>query len=110
MTRLPALLVLALGLMIAEPITARNTVVWEPVPDRPVSSESRLSQQEDVEVTVHNGSVYITVDHPVKVEVFSILGQLITQRQVEGGTIRLTLGQRGIFILKAGSTAKRINL
>lgn len=63
----------------------------------------------DVQVR-DDGSVYITTDRSAKIEVFSILGQLITSKQVPAGTVRLTLGARGIYILKSGTATRRINL
>ena len=52
----------------------------------------------------------ITVDRPTTVKVFSILGQLITQKQIAAGKVRLHMDTRGIFILKAGGATRRINL
>ncbi len=62
-------------------------------------------------VTVHEGGkVLITTDRPTTVQIFSILGQLITQKQINAGTVRLTMGVRGIYILKADNTTRRISL
>lgn len=89
---------------------ATDTPQWEELPARQPVERELPAQQEAVEVTVRDGAVYITASQPVKVEVFSILGQLITTRRISEGTVRLTLRQRGVYILKAGSVTKRINL
>lgn len=68
------------------------------------------SGRELADVAVADGKVYITVDRPVTVRVFSILGQLITQKQLAPGRHRLTLGNKGIYILKAGADTRRVNI
>lgn len=62
------------------------------------------------DVAVTDGKVTITVDHTVTVRVFSILGQLITQKQLAPGRHRLTLPTKGIYILKAGADTRRISI
>ncbi|MCH5222213.1 MAG: T9SS type A sorting domain-containing protein [Muribaculaceae bacterium] len=85
--------------------------VWEIVTTTDSVAEA-LSQdmtQNRLEIVVRDGFVYITVDAPVKVEVFTILGQLVTSKTLQPGTVRLTLSQRGIYILKGAGATKRIN-
>ncbi len=96
----------------AEPCAAARTPVWETVRDyTPADSESADSlQTPEIEVTVSDGHIYITVTRPVSVEVFTILGQPVASRKLQPGTTRLTLGMKGIFILKGAGTTKRINL
>ncbi|MBO4943209.1 MAG: T9SS type A sorting domain-containing protein [Muribaculaceae bacterium] len=112
MKRILAVILTALGLLAYTPAYATaDNPQWEPVAQRPVSHEQSLpTEQEGLEVVVRDGAVYITVNKPVRVEVFSILGQLITQKNIEEGTVRLTLRHKGIYILKAGSLTRRINL
>lgn len=112
MIRLVAVILLALGLIATTPVyAAGDSPVWEVVSHRPGAREQSLpTDQERLEVVVRDGAVYITVTQPVRIEVFSILGQLITHKKVEEGTVRLTLRHKGIYILKAGSVTKRINL
>ena len=57
-----------------------------------------------------DGTVLISVDQATTIKVYSILGQLITQKQVNAGTVRLHIAARGIYILKAGSATRRISL
>ena len=77
----------------------------------PVEADAADKGAERVDVSVRDGYVYITATGAeVEVKVFSILGQLITRRDVPPGVVRLRLGARGIFILKAGDITRRINL
>ena len=46
----------------------------------------------------------------MKVEVFTILGQLVTNRKVQPGVVRLKLDNRGIYIIKGAGNTRRINL
>jgi len=112
MIRIVAVILLSFGLFAATPaFAAGDSPQWELVLQRPGSDDQSLpTEQEGLEVVVRDGAVYITVTKPVRVEVFSILGQLITHKKIEEGTVRLTLRHKGIYILKAGSMTKRINL
>lgn len=107
------ILIIALMFVLAVPVSeaAAGAPLWEVVTltDMPADNAD-ISRRENVEVEVVEGKILITVDRPVKVEIYSILGQLITSRQVKPGTVRLSLNQRGVYILKAGSTTRRVNL
>ena len=87
---------------------ASNAPVWEVLATGQVDDVPAASEQ--VEVEVKDGKVYISLNKPAKVEVFTILGQLITQKKLEAGVSRLTLHQRGVYILKTGSFTRRINI
>ncbi len=68
------------------------------------------SAQTRLDVAVHNSYIYITVDRPMKIEVFTILGQLVTSKSVVPGTVRLSMGTRGIYIIKGAGSTRRVNL
>ncbi len=79
------------------------------VSDTQPSSSGQASPELEIEVR-DEGVVLISTDRPANIKVFSILGQLITQKNVAAGTVRLRMGARGIYILKAGTTTRRISL
>ncbi len=85
--------------------------VSDPSPDEPLTA-ANVEASPRVDVTVHDGKIYINNTAPtqVKVEVYSILGQMVTQRNVPTGTMRLTLANKGIYIVKVAGTTRRINL
>lgn len=62
------------------------------------------------EIQLRDGYIYITAPAEVTVEVFTILGQPVTRRTIKPGTVRLSLGSRGIYILKGAGTTRRVNL
>ena len=89
---------------------AAGKPVWEVV-SAPDDTQGNVSENAArLDVSVRNGHVYITTNSPVKIEVFTILGQLVTSKSVSAGTVRLTLGHRGVYILKGAGTTKRVNL
>ncbi len=76
----------------------------------PVSPDDGDASSSRLDVTVRDGRIYITVDRHVKIEVFTILGQLVTSRRIAPGTVRLTLGNKGIYIVKGAGSTRRVNL
>lgn len=102
---------LAFALLICAAINiaaAPQAPVWEVVQtETPVGVESTPTT---LDVAVREGVVYISSDSKVKVEVFTILGQLVTAKTVPAGVTKLSLGQRGVYILKVAGTTRRINI
>lgn len=98
--------------------TGADAPVWEHVDNRRTATAAddagtaavELKGGERTDISVRDGIVYIVTDAPLKVEVYSILGQRVTQRQLQPGTSRLTLPRRGLYILKAGAVTRRINI
>ncbi|MDE7154603.1 MAG: T9SS type A sorting domain-containing protein [Muribaculaceae bacterium] len=67
-------------------------------------------EQEGVEITVKDGWVYVTASRTVTIRIFSILGQPIVTETMQPGTYRVHLASRGIYLLRAGSTTRRITI
>lgn len=70
----------------------------------------QLIESEDVEIYVKDGWIYITTPKSISVKIFTILGQLISQKNIPAGTWREHVGTRGIYLLRAGQTTRRITL
>ncbi len=83
---------------------------WEEVASPQPSVVQSLGTENQTEVVVRDGYIYISTQKPVTVKIFSILGQQIHQETVAAGLHRLRLNSKGIFILKAGSLTKRVTL
>lgn len=83
---------------------------WEEMETAPAAVERVEMQGDGIDITVKDGYVYVTTAKPVTVKIFSILGQLISQKAVEPGTWRTRITARGIYILKAGSVTRRITI
>lgn len=82
--------------------------VWEVV--TVTDYQPGTSDSEKLQVESRDGYIYITIESPAEVEVYTILGQLVTRRKLQPGTTRLQLSQRGIYILKSGASTRRVNL
>ena len=105
--------VLLTAVVAAAPAAATGNTpvpVWETVDLNTANVRDEINPRENIDIINRDGVLYITVEQPVKVEIYSILGQLITSRQLKPGTVRLTMPQRGVYILKAGSITRRINI
>lgn len=100
--------VLALGC--AAGAFAASSKTWEEVTAPVPAVTQSLEADGETEVSVHDGYIYIRTDRAVTVKIFSILGQLISQETVKPGLHRIRLSSRGIFILRVGTTTRRITL
>lgn len=81
---------------------------WEEVVRHPQQSEH--VETEDVELATRDGYIYIATTHPVAVKVFTILGQAVAQTTLQPGSFRFKLPAKGIYILKIGSTTRRVTV
>lgn len=77
---------------------------WEQV------DEAAPEPDEEFSAGVRNGYLYVWLARPCQVELFTILGQPVARATLPGGASRLRLPARGIYILKAGSSTKRITM
>lgn len=91
----------------APALVAGQPNVWEKS-RRPRQVEAVADEAMDV--TVVDGYIYVTVQRPVSVKLFSILGQLISNQTLPAGTSRLQVVARGIYILKTDTETRRIKV
>lgn len=99
--------ILLFACLLAAPMTATAQRVWE---EMETTSTITDTPQDQPEITVRGGYVYVTTAKPVTVKIFSILGQLISQKTIPAGTSRTLITARGIYILKAGTVTRRITI
>lgn len=109
--RIP-LLIVVLFLALSAPAhtsAAAGTAVWEVVEQHDPRPDSR-QRTEAPEVVVRQKYIYISTERPETVRVYTILGQLVTSKEIRPGTVRLQLASRGVYILKTDTATLRINL
>lgn len=84
---------------------------WEAVdaPDR-MFTEMRSDPEAPAEMLVREGFIYIATNRAVSVKVFTILGQLISQETLQPGIHRLPMSAKGIYIIKIGSSTRRVTI
>lgn len=101
------IVILSLTLTVA--LAMRATQRWEEVDAPPVALiELQDSDEETAVITVKEGYIYVTSEEKVTVKVFTILGQLISQETLPGGTHRFLMKAKGIYILKIGDRTHRV--
>lgn len=85
---------------------------WESVdvPAHVLPAEQQRTDDNTVEMAVSDGYIYIGSARPVTVKVFTILGQLISQESLPAGTHRLRMTAKGVYILKIGTSTRRVTI
>ena len=91
--------------------TACHIARWEAVdaPDR-MFTEMRSDPEAQAEMAVRENYIYIATPRSVNVKVFTILGQLISQSTLPAGIHRLPMSAKGIYIIKIGSSTRRVTI
>jgi hypothetical protein len=108
MRRLLATLVVTLMVAVATAVGAAP--VWEEVNSPHAAITQTMEMDADTQIAVSDGYIYLWSEKPVTVKLFSILGQLIAQETVKPGLHRLRIASRGIYILRAGTSTRRITI
>ncbi len=83
---------------------------WEVVEVPGQLFTEQRAEGDPVDVVVKDGYLYVACSKTVSVKVFTILGQLISQETLPPGTHRLQMSAKGIYILKVGSSTRRITI
>ena len=71
---------------------------------------STVKSGDPIEVYSNDGFIYIRTPKRVQVQVFTILGQLVSQAYINPGTSQLKIETRGIYIVKVGSVTQKVAL
>ncbi len=108
MRRLLATLIVTMVVAMAS--AAAAAPVWEEVTSPHAAITQTLEMDADTQIAVSDGYIYLWTEKPVTVKLFSILGQLISQETVKPGLHRMRMASRGIYILRAGTTTRRITI
>ena len=84
---------------------------WEQIATAPpVADSSRINSDNAANVSVQDMYIYIELEQPASVKLFTILGQPVSQVQLPAGTSRYKVSARGIYILKIGSVTRRVTI
>lgn len=67
-------------------------------------------QEAPIEVSNKDGSIYIRTPRKVQVVVYTILGQIVTDRTINPGLSELKIGVRGIYLVKIEGQTQKIAL
>ena len=67
-------------------------------------------QEAPIEFSSKDGSIYIRTPRKVQVVVYTILGQIVTDRTINPGLSELKIGVRGIYLVKIEGQTQKIAL
>ncbi|MCM1349538.1 MAG: hypothetical protein NC338_09015 [Firmicutes bacterium] len=94
-----------LTLIITAWVCTAAPVQWEQMDRMP---QVRVEQCDDASLTVSDGWLYVSLRQRTAVKLFTILGQPVVQDVLPAGVHRFRIPTRGIYLLKLGSTTRRI--
>lgn len=69
--------------------------------------ESRLTN-DGIDISSKNGNIIVKLPQKAQVKVFTILGQLVSQAELNAGTSMLKINSRGIYIVKVGNVTQKV--
>jgi len=72
--------------------------------------QNETAQEAPIEVSSKDGSIYIRTPRKVQVIVYTILGQIVTDRTINPGLSELKIGVRGIYLVKIEGQTQKIAL
>ena len=72
--------------------------------------QNEAVQEAPIEVSSKDGSIYIRTPRKVQVVVYTILGQIVTDRTINPGLSELKIGVRGIYLVKIEGQTQKIAL
>lgn len=84
-----------------------NRTAWHEVKTEPQNAKSVLKET-DVEILSANGNIIITSNRPVHVKVFTILGRLVSDVNLNAGTSQLNIDVHGVYIVKIGELTCKV--
>lgn len=102
---------IGLLLMAASAVAAlAGPPAWEHVSSPPHEVVEAVAPDSSTEIVVNDGYIFVYLSKPTSVTLYSILGQPISTEKLPAGVHRLKMNTRGIYILRAGATTRRITL
>ncbi len=108
-TRLIALLTVIAGMTVPAAAVMPQSDGWRPV--RQYAEKTRsVVKDADTEVLAGQGAIVVKAAKPVVVEVYTILGQLVSRHTVPAGTSQLEMPARGVYIVRVGRLTGKVAL
>lgn len=105
------LVILALMTVMASTSIAATKVQWrETTTEVQGKSLTDPKNTDGVEIFQRNGTIVVRTQRVVQVRVFTILGQLVSQANLQPGTSELRLNTRGIYLVKIGNITQKVAL
>lgn len=80
---------------------------WETI-KRDTSEAKQIAKGEEIEIMTFPSQIIISTTRPTKIEIFTILGRLVSEENLNPGTYQFTLNVHGVYIVKAGDMTCKV--
>lgn len=83
---------------------------WRSVDSETVTNTNPESQisTDGIEIFSKDGNIVVRLPQKAQVKVFTILGQLVSQAELNAGTSVLKINSRGIYIVKVRNVTQKV--
>lgn len=99
-----ALLLTVLSFGNALEVTAMK---WEPVKNERTDTKSVIKETE-LEIKTASSTIIVNSNHSVRIQIFTILGRLVSSETVPAGTSQLILPAHGVYLVKVGTLTVKV--
>lgn len=84
-----------------------SNLKWEAVKAM-TNNMKHIAKENDIEVFSAPSLVFINVNRNVKVQIFTILGKLVSSQNLEPGSYEFKLETHGVYIIKTPETTCKV--
>lgn len=106
-TALKYFLALVLAMSPIRGIATSSAMKWEPVKTERTDTKSVIKETE-LEIKTASSTIIVTSNHTVRVQIFTILGRLVSSETVPAGTSQLVLPAHGVYLVKVGTLTVKV--
>lgn len=68
------------------------------------------SREQAIEVSSKEGNIYVRTPRKIQVTIYTILGQVVTDRTLNPGLSEIKIGTRGIYLVKIEGRTQKVAL
>jgi len=81
---------------------------WETTPRHEVRDAKSIVKDKEIEIMTLPSCIIVNTSHKIQIQVFTILGRLVSAETLQPGVSRLTVGAHGVYIVKAGELTCKV--
>lgn len=81
---------------------------WEPALRHEVREAKSVIKDNELEIMTLPSCIVVNTGHKIHIQVFTILGRLVSAETLQPGMSKLTVGAHGIYIVKAGELTCKV--
>lgn len=74
------------------------------------NSNDNNSREQEIEVSSKEGNIYVRTPRKIQVTIYTILGQVVTDRTLNPGLSEIKIGTRGIYLVKIEGRTQKVAL